>query len=140
MSSLKSCLAVFSVVLLCSSVWHADLEAVGWMFEHEHHTADHHHGSESNGTDAHDHSVPLTGDDHDPIWMRSVVEGGAVAVALISVDSSLSDWMGLWLVLSLPARFCAGGLVPRPSLRGLEKRWRFLWRCVADATAPPALN
>lgn len=140
MPPFKSILAVVSAVLLCSSVWHADLEAAGWMFEHEHHSTDHHHGSQSSGTDAHDHSVPLTGEDHDPVWMRSVVEGGAVEVALFSGDSILAGWIGLWLVLSLSARSCAGEAVPRSPPRCLEKRWRFIWRCVADANAPPTLS
>jgi len=133
MSRPRALLAVLLAVTWCSAAWHVGLEAVGMMFEHEHH-AQH---------DAHDtdHAPVGAHDDHEQVFARDVAKD-QIRVGAVG---------GLWIAaLSLPAWLVAN---LRPSLAVLKstRRWRetdpplarvwqFVQRCAPESAAPPALG
>jgi hypothetical protein len=131
MPRFRALLAILLAVTWCSAAWHANLEAIGLMLEHEHHAHD--------GHDA-DHAPVGAHDDHEEIFAQNVAKDhirvGAVA--------------GLWLaVIGLAVCFVAS---LRPSIAALKSArqwretdpplahvWQFVQRCAPESAAPPAL-
>lgn len=132
MLRLRAFLAVLLAVTWCSAAWHADLEAVGLVFEHEHHAHDDHDS---------DHAPVGAHDDHGQVFARDVakdqVRASATAVAWITLLA-----FAAWLVTA--AR------LPLVALRTLRQRretdpplaqaWQFVQRCAPESAAPPALG
>jgi hypothetical protein len=132
MPRLRALLAILLAVTWCSAAWHVDLEAVGMMFEHEHHAhADH-------DTD----QVPVGAhDDHEQVFARDVAKDQ------VRVSAATVAWMALlafatWLVAAARPSVAA--------LRTLRERretdpplalaWQFVQRCAPESAAPPVLG
>src|SRR5688572_29316355 len=104
MPRVRALLAILLAVTWCSAAWHVNLEAVGLLFQHEHHSHAHdghqHHDTDHAPLDAHD--------DHHQVFARDVIKDqlrvGPVGGLWIAVLS-----LAAWLVASL-----------RPSLAVLE--------------------
>lgn len=132
MSRPRVLLALLLSIIWCLAAWHVDLEAVGMMFEHEHHAE--HEG------DSH-HHAPAGGlhDDHDGFLARDVAKdqlrigAGAALVVLL-----------LGLMGALTAALRPGRLAPREPRRRREtdppflQVWQFVRRCAPLSAAPPA--
>ena len=129
---------VISVLTLalawCWGAWHADLEAAGWMFHHDHHHANHGH-AEASGHHQHDAEAE---DDHQPVWARD-----------FKADARMAPWL-LLLLLTAAAladqevrRIILRPNTIRPSGRArqragpVESVWHILRRCAPDVAAPP---
>jgi hypothetical protein len=136
MPRVRALLAILLAVTWCSAAWHVDLEAVGLLFQHEHHAHDHgthdHHGADHGPVGAHD--------DHEQVFARDVAKD--------QIRVGAAD--GLWIaVLSLAAWLVARlrpGLSALASTRRrretdppLAHVWQFVQRCAPESAAPPAL-
>jgi hypothetical protein len=131
MSRSRSLLAVLLAVTWCLAAWHGDLEAVGMMFEHEHHSHGH----------AHDNHAPIAPhDDHEPVFARDVAKDplriGAVAgqgLMLLAV----APWLaGAWRPKHAESRSAPD---PNETDPPLAHVWHFVQRCAPESAAPPAL-
>lgn len=126
----RAVLAILLAAVWFSAVWHAELEAVEMMLEHEHH-------GHSEAADVDHRAAP----EHEPLLVSQFVKDAQVRVG--ALGALCVAFMGL---------FAAGGLwfwradakrepVPIAAWLGppLDKVWRFVQRCAPDSAAPPAL-
>jgi hypothetical protein len=132
MPRLRALLAILLAVTWCSAAWHVDLEAVGMMFEHEHHAHDDH------DTD----QVPVGAhDDHEEVFARDVakdqVRGSAATVAWIALLA-----FATWLVAAARPSVAALRTLRerRETDPPLAQAWQFVQRCAPESAAPPALG
>ncbi len=140
----RAFLAILLATLWCSMVWHADLEALGWMVDHDH-RHHHHHGAVHHSAEEHQapQGVPGTVDDHhDPVYARDVTETGQLRLGATGVL-----WFFLLGGLGALALSFSGVANERDRIRGVgqtgppyAKVWQFLRRCASEAAAPPALS
>lgn len=133
MSRSRALLAVLLAVAWCSAAWHANLEAVGLLLDHEHTAAAAHgHG---------DHHAPTSIDDeHDSLVAR--INAKDIQVR----DGSGTRWIALlagtaWLGLGRLHRLAEIAAAPRRGRHDppLARVWHFVWRCALKPAAPPAL-
>jgi hypothetical protein len=133
MPRLRALFAILLAVTWCSAAWHADLEAVGMMFDHDHHAQHEDHDT--------DHAPVGAHDDHEQVFARDVAKD----------QIRMGTVGGLWIaVLSLAAWLVAR---LRPSITALKSTrqwretdpplarvWQFVQRCAPESAAPPALG
>jgi hypothetical protein len=129
MSRARSLLAILLAVTWCSAAWHVNLEAIGWMFEHGHHSHGH----------AHDEHVPVSPHDgHDQVFARDVAKdqirvGGAAGLWFVLLAAAT------WLTAAWRPRRLECLAIPDPAETDppLAHVWRFVQRCAPDSAAPP---
>jgi hypothetical protein len=130
MPRLRALLAILLVATWCAAAWHADLEAIGMMFEHKHHA---HDDYDTDHVPAHD--------DHEEVFAQNVAKDqirvGAVGGLWIAVLG-----LAAWLVASLRPTLAA---LKAPRRRRetdppLAHVWQFVQRCAPESAAPPALG
>jgi hypothetical protein len=121
----------FAVSFL-SAVLHSDLEAAGWMIDHDH--------GHSHHDDANSDKSPFDVDEHESIVARQLSEQGRIfgpLLLILAVVSLLSLFE--WFRNVKPQRIdCLAD--PRRSDHALPVNWQFVCRCAPDSTAPPALS
>jgi hypothetical protein len=131
MSRSRPLLAILLAVTWCSAAWHVDLEAVGMLFEHEHH---------SHSDDHAEHAPVAPHDDHEQVFARDVAKDH------IRVGAGA----GLWFVLLAVATWrtaawrprhseCRSAPDPNETDPPLAHVWHFVQRCAPESAAPPAL-
>ena len=132
MSRSRSLLAILLAVTWCSAAWHVDLEAIGMMFEHEHHSHGHEHA---------DHAPVAPHGEHEQVFAQHIAKDQ------LRIGSSSSLWLALfglatWLATAWLPRFSAERATPDPSETDppLAHVWHFLRRCAPESAAPPALG
>lgn len=132
MLRLRALLALLLVTTWCSAAWHVDLEAVGLMFEHQHHVHDH---------DADHAPVGASHDDHEQVYARDVAKD---QVRLGAADVIWFVFLGLaaWLATALrPTLADVKHLrARRETDPPLAQVWQFVMRCAPESAAPPALG
>lgn len=136
MSLRRAMLAMILALAWCGTALHQDLEATGWMLEHDHHLPAHHQAEAPSSLPQ---SLPTNGD-HEPVWARGQIQDGRIAVVVQGVLAVV-----VLFLLTLPGvrllRLLTEGL---PVLSGgpppLDPVWSFVRRCAPDVAAPPALN
>jgi hypothetical protein len=132
MPRLRALLAILLTITWCSAAWHVNLEAVGMMFEHEHHAHDNHDS---------DHAPVGAHDDHEQVFARDVakdqVRASAATVALIAPLA-----FAIWLIAAArPAVAALRTLRQRKETDPpLAQAWQFVQRCAPESAAPPALG
>ena len=128
MSRSRALLALLLAVTWCTAAWHVDLEAVGLLGEHRHHSHDHGH--------AH-HSPAGSHDGHEKVFARDVAKDvvRVVASALVCVEAPPT-------AVPVPPRILALNEVSRPAQTDppFARVWQFEQRCAPESAAPPALG
>jgi hypothetical protein len=129
-------LALTLALAWCWGAWHEDLESAGWMLDHEHHHQGHHEADQSG---SHEHT-PISGDDHEPVWARSLTNDIQVIPFLHLLFATLAV-VGIWS-LAFNLREVDAPLRGRPKRRArdFDPIWNFVRRCAPDVAAPPALS
>lgn len=129
----RALLAVLLTLTWCSAAWHADLEALEMLFEHQHHA----HGHASHG---HNHPPLGEHDEHLPLVARHVTKDD------VRADSGAMLWfVALGLLAATLARYlrasgAGDGRPRRETGPPLARVWQFVQRCAAPSAAPPALG
>jgi hypothetical protein len=133
MPRLRAFLAILLVTLWCSAAWHVDLEAVGLMFEHQHHAHDDH--------DADHAPAGVPHDDHEQVFARDVAKdqirvGGAAVLWFAYLG------LAVWLAATLrPVLVALKNLRQRRETDPPFARvWQFVQRCAPESAAPPVLG
>lgn len=131
MSRLRAFLAVVLVATWCSAAWHAELEVLGMLLEHEHHGHVHDAGDQPAG----------------PVEEHTELVAQHLAKDQVRVGSQLTVWFGFlglvaWLAAAVPFKLVARTrvCVRRETGPPLATAWHFLQRCAPDSAAPPALS
>lgn len=115
--------------------WHEDLEAAGWMLEHQHLHHSHHETAERG---AHEH--PPGAEEHSPFWARDVVNDSRLLplVLLLFVALALPGLRSL--VLNAATAEARIRTDRKRRSRASDPPWHFVRRCAPDVAAPPALS
>lgn len=122
----------FAVSLL-STVLHGDLEAAGWMIDHDH--------GHSHHDDTHSDEVPNANGEHDPVIARSQADEDRILVpSFLENEAAFSPAQGEWS--NTPFRLRTVEYLSGRSRLGsaFPTNWQFKWRCAAESTAPPTLS
>lgn len=132
MSRSRALLALLLAVAWCSALWHAELEAIGLMMEHEHDHA---------AASSHHHDSPRSlEDEHDSVVARVSAKDTQVRLgALVVLGLALIAWVG-GVVFGPILRRPDNGVARKRGRHDppLRRVWQFVRRCAPRAAAPPA--
>lgn len=126
-------LALSFAVILLSTVLHSDLEAAGWMIDHDHGHS--HHDTTQND------DYPFVDGEHELVVARQMDEAGRITIPILPVLAVI-PLFGLFVWCSIRFKKQVDDYKPRPhkTENAHLNIWQFVWRCAPDSTAPPALS
>ena len=133
MSFRRISIASMFAVIWFSAVLHCDLEAMGWMFEHEH--------SHVHADDTESNHSPLSDGQHEPIchWDLAL-DGRVVLPALLMLIVIPLIGLLTWINLRLRLRIAECRFILQRCEDVFSNSWQFIWRCASESTAPPVLS
>jgi hypothetical protein len=117
-----------------SAALHSELEAVGWMFDHDH---GHTHADAGTADQA-----PTGEDEHDSVFARVMAQVARVLAAPAAVILAAVCVLGVfaWLGFPLRLRTADSWMIPRRCEDVFPTSWQFVWRCAPESAAPQVLS